>query len=292
LTQLVANTNASGKVRSEALLTISKVDLASLDHALDIARNDNSEDLRKAATRLEATLPSASSVGRLAETLQNGSLGEKQNAFATLARIPSASANDLLAKWMDQLIAGAVAKELQLDLLEAAGKRSSDSLKEKLAAYESAREKDGPLAQYEACLFGGNAADGKKIFYEKPEAQCVRCHKINGQGGEVGPELSHVGSQKDRKYLLESILLPNKQIAQGFDSVTVVLQDGDVQAGVLKTETPDELVLNSADNGLVKIKKSDIKTRRAALSPMPEGLGKILSKEDLRNLVEFLSSNK
>jgi quinoprotein glucose dehydrogenase len=292
LTQLVANTNAVGKVRAEALLAISKVDLSSLNHALDLARNDNSEELRKAATQLEATLPSADSVGRLATTLQNGSLGEKQNALATLARIPSASANDLLEKWMDQLNAGAVPKELRLDVLEAAGKRSSDSLKEKLVAYQSTSEKNGPLGPFEPCLFGGNAAEGKKVFYEKPEAQCVRCHKINGQGGEVGPDLSHIGSQKDRLYLLESILLPNKQIAQGFDSVTVVLQDGDVQAGVLKTETPDEIVLSSADNGLVRIKKSNIKTRRAALSPMPEGLGKILSKEDLRNLVEFLSSNK
>ncbi len=87
-------------------------------------------------------------------------------------------------------------------------------------------------------------------------------------------------------------MLPNKQIAQGFDSVTVVLNDGDVQAGVLKSETPTELVLNSVDHGLVTIKKSDIKTRRAALSPMPEGLGQILTKEDLRNLVEFLSAQK
>jgi quinoprotein glucose dehydrogenase len=101
-----------------------------------------------------------------------------------------------------------------------------------------------------------------------------------------------VASQKDRHYLLESVILPNKQIAQGFDSVTVVLKDGDVQAGVLKSETPTELVLNSADHGAVTLKKADIQSRRAALSPMPEGLGQILSKEDLRNLVEFLSSLK
>jgi quinoprotein glucose dehydrogenase len=148
------------------------------------------------------------------------------------------------------------------------------------------------LGPYQACLYGGAAKEGRKVFYQKPEAQCVRCHKINGQGGEVGPNLSHIGSQKDRNYLLESIVLPNAKIAQGFDSVTVVLQDGDVQAGVLKSETPDELILNSADNGLVTIKKSNIKTRRAALSPMPEGMGKILSNEDLRNLVEFLSSRQ
>jgi quinoprotein glucose dehydrogenase len=130
------------------------------------------------------------------------------------------------------------------------------------------------------------------VFFEKPEAQCVRCHRINGQGGDVGPDLSHVASQKDRRYFLESIVLPNKQIAQGFDSVTVVLKDGDVQAGVLKSETATELVLNSADHGAVTLKKSQIQSRRAALSPMPEGLGQILSKEDLRNLVEYLNSLK
>jgi quinoprotein glucose dehydrogenase len=74
--------------------------------------------------------------------------------------------------------------------------------------------------------------------------------------------------------------------------VIVVLKDGDSQAGVLKSETPDALVLNSPDNGLVTIKKSDIQSRKAALSPMPEGLGQILSKRDLRNLVEYLSTLK
>ena len=290
--RLVADTNTSSKVRAEALTTISEVDLSSLDHALELARNDRAEEVRKAATRLEAKLPTANSVSRLAATLENGSLGEQQTALATLARIPGAAVDELLGKWVDQLRAGTVAKELQLDVLEAAARRSANSLKEKLAAYESSRAQDGPLAPYEACLFGGTAKEGRKVFYEKAEAQCVRCHRINGQGGEVGPDLSHIGSQKDRNYLLESIVLPNAKIAQGFDSVTVVLQDGDVQAGVLKSETPDELILNSADNGLVTIKKSNIKTRRAALSPMPEGMGKILSKEDLRNLVEFLSSHK
>jgi len=72
----------------------------------------------------------------------------------------------------------------------------------------------------------------------------------------------------------------------------VFLKNGDSQAGVLKSETPDELVLNSPDNGLVTLKKSEIKSRKAALSPMPEGLGQILSKDDLRNLVQYLSSLK
>jgi quinoprotein glucose dehydrogenase len=177
-------------------------------------------------------------------------------------------------------------------VIEAASTRTSESVKQKLADYEATCSKSDPLAPYEPALFGGSAAAGKTVFFEKPEAQCVRCHRVNGQGGDVGPDLSHVGSQKDRRYLLESMVFPNKQIAQGFDSVTVVLKDGDVQAGVLKSETPTEVVLNSPDNGAVTLKKAEIKSRRAALSPMPEGLGQILPKQDLRNLVEFLSSLK
>jgi len=88
------------------------------------------------------------------------------------------------------------------------------------------------------------------------------------------------------------MVLPNKQIAPGFDSVMLFLKDGNSYAGVLKSETATEVVINSPENGVVKVKKEDIKSRKAALSPMPEGLGQILSKQDLRNLVEFLSTLK
>src|SRR5439155_20102348 len=155
-------------------------------------------------------------------------------------------------------------------------------VKQKLSAYRASRPKDDPLASYRETLLGGDAVQGKKIFFERAEAQCVRCHKINGQGGDVGPDLSHVGGQKDRRYLLESIVLPNQQIAPGFESVLVILKNGERYAGVLKSETDDELIINSPDNGVVKVKKADIQSRRKALSPMPAGMGQVLSRQDLR----------
>src|SRR5205085_590752 len=167
---------------------------------------------------------------------------------------------------------------LQLDILDAADRRATPKIRRKLTRWESARSGSDPLAGYQETLYGGDPAEGKKIFFDKPEAQCVRCHKIAGEGGEVGPDLTQVGAQKDRRYLLESIVLPNQQIAKGFESVSVVLKTGDTFAGVLKNETADELVLNSADTGLLPIKKADIDSRRASLSPMPEGLGQILTK--------------
>jgi quinoprotein glucose dehydrogenase len=292
LSRLVADTKLFSRVRAEALGAIAALNLPALEEALNIARKDADEELRKAATRLEGKLQTSDPVARMAATLEIGTVGEKQTALATLGTLPGASANDLLGQWLDRLQAGDVPKELQLDVLEAAGKHTADSVKSKLAKFELSRPKDDALAAYQEALFGGAAAEGKKIFFEKSEAQCVRCHRINGQGGEVGPELSHVSSQKDRRYLLESIVLPNRQIAQGFDSVMLLLKDGDSYAGVLKSETPSEVVINSAENGLITVKKTDIESRRTALSPMPEGMGQVLSKQDLRNLVEFLSTLK
>jgi quinoprotein glucose dehydrogenase len=292
LWEKIVDANLSSKVRAEALGSIAALNLPSLEQALNIARKDPNEDLRKAATRLEGKLKSSDPVNRIAATLENGTSGEKQTALETLGTLPGSSADDLIGKWLDRLSAGKVPMELRLDVVEAANQRTAPLVKQKLASYESSRPQEDPLATYEDVLFGGTATEGKKVFFEEPKAQCVRCHRINGQGGEVGPDLSHVGSQKDRHYLLESMVLPNKQIAQGFDSVMLVLKDGDVQAGVLKSETPTEVVINSADSGLVTSKKADIQSRKAALSPMPEGLGQVLSKHDLRNLVEFLSTLK
>src|SRR5436190_8952208 len=291
LSEAVANSKLSSEVRAQALRTIAALDLPAFQTALDLARKDPDEDLRKIALRLEGKLRSPDSLKRIATTLQQGSICEQQAALATLATFPGTPADELIGQWLDRLLDGSVAKELRLDVLEAAEKRNADFVKQKLAAYV-ARQKEEPLTTYAPAMFGGNPADGKKIFFERPEAQCVRCHRINGQGGDVGPDLSHIAAQKDRHYLLESIVLPNKQIAQGFESVLVLLKNGDSYAGVLKSETPSELLINSPDTGVITVKKADIQSRKKALSPMPEGMGQILSKHDLRNIVEYLSTLK
>ncbi len=289
LSELVADTRLSGRVRVEALKALAALEDSKLEEALKTAGSDANEELRRAATMLQARVKSSDAVARLVASLENGTLGEKQAALAALGSLTEPAAENALTGWLTRLLAGDVPKEVQLDLIEAAEKRSSPEIKGKLERYQASKPKDDPLAEYRETLYGGNAAEGKKIFFERPEASCVRCHKINGEGGEVGPDLSHVGGQKDRQYFLESILIPNKQIAPGFESVLVTLNNGALYAGVLKSENANELVINSPEDGLVTVKKSDLKTREKGLSPMPEGMGQTLSKQDLRDLVEFLS---
>ena len=158
--------------------------------------------------------------------------------------------------------------------------------------YESSLPASDPLAQWRPALRGGNAEAGKKIFIERQEAACFRCHKVGGQGGEVGPELTGIGAKQPREYLLESMLFPNKSIAPGFETAIVTLKNGTAYAGVVKSSTDAEVVLNSPEDGLVTVKVADIKARDRGLSPMPEELGGVLSKRDFRDLVEFLATVK
>jgi quinoprotein glucose dehydrogenase len=120
----------------------------------------------------------------------------------------------------------------------------------------------------------------------------VKCHKINGQGGEVGPDLAGIGKRQNREYLLESIVLPNKQIAKGFETVVLNLTNGTTVVGVLKGEDAREVRLITAEGKPVTVPKDKIDERLTGKSAMPEDLIKHLSRSELRDLVEFLANLK
>ncbi|MDB5172861.1 MAG: repeat protein, partial [Phycisphaerales bacterium] len=152
--------------------------------------------------------------------------------------------------------------------------------------------KSDPLAEYRVAMAGGNAQAGSRIFRERADASCIRCHTVHKEGGIVGPVLDGIGGKQNRDYLLESIVYPNAKIAVGFEGVVLKLKDGKTVQGVLKKETPAELTLINADGQTLAVQTSQIQSREHGLSAMPEGFGKALSKRDLRDLVEFLAELK
>lgn len=158
--------------------------------------------------------------------------------------------------------------------------------------YQAELAKDDALAVYRPMLSGGDAAAGKTIFREHPVAACLRCYAIGGAGGTVGPDLAGIATRQKREYLLESMLFPNKQIAAGFETTIVTLRSGANHAGIVKSESETDLVLNSPEDGILKLKKAEIQKRERGLSAMPEGLDKLLTPQELRNLVEYLATLK
>jgi len=294
---LLAAVRASGSPapRVAALRALAALRDPRLAEAVQAAQSDPAGELRSEALKFQSELKPSGALAQIRAALDSGPLAEKQAAFATLGTMTDAAADEVLLAWLDKLEKNQVAKELELDLLEAAGKRQNPAIAAKLKSREDALSKDDPLAPFRVALLGGSAVEGKKIFFERAEAACLRCHKIEGaagEGGQVGPELTRIGASKDRAYLLESIVFPNKHIAEGFQSALVTAKDGTAYAGVVQTDTAAELVLNSPEDGIVTIKKQDVASREPGLSSMPEGLAALLTRRDLRDLVEYLSSLK
>ena len=163
---------------------------------------------------------------------------------------------------MDLFLGGDLLPELHLDLLEAAGKRSGKDIQARLARVEAARSKSDQLAPYRETLVGGEAEVGKRLFFNKAELSCVRCHKINGTGGEVGPDLTGIGAKQKRDYLLEAIVLPSKTIAKGYETVVLTLVSGKTIAGILRQEDAREVQLMTPEGELLKVAKDQIEAAR------------------------------
>jgi quinoprotein glucose dehydrogenase len=290
LLELVKDTQAKNSARTEALRALAVLKTDNFADAIKVAQADTSEALRAEANRLQSKAKPNEATPALVKALQSGSILEKRGALEALATIPGSVADEIILQQVGAF--DSVPDYLKLDVLDAAGQRSDERIKKKLDALNADIPKNDPLGEFRYCLQGGNAEAGKKIFLERPEASCVRCHKVNGEGGEVGPDLSHVATRQNREYILESIVYPNRKIAAGFESVLLTLKNGTAVAGILKSEAGDTIEVNSPEDGLLKVKKSDVTAREKGLSGMIEGLGAILSKQDLRNLVEFLGTQK
>jgi quinoprotein glucose dehydrogenase len=240
-------------------------------------------------SKINATAP--------ATAASQGPLAQWRQELDRLGSANTPAAEREISAWLDRLLGGKVAKELQLEVLEAAGKHSTPVIEEKLARYQTVRLEEGGLATCSELLYGGNAERGKKIFFEKKEAVCIKCHKVGSEGGETGPPLAGT-TNLSREYILESILQPNAKITPGYETVAVKLKDRSAYSGIVKRESDSELTLlcppdeEFFKDRLVTIPKADIASRRKAGSPMPDGLDKTLSPRDLRDLIDFVASLK
>ena len=239
-----------------------------------------------------AANPVAESIAGDAETLENGSIRARQKVLARVGSQPGARADELLLSQFTQFEKGELHPALWLDLLEAMAKRENPEIKARLAEREKALEKSpDPLSRYRECLEGGHAEAGRALFSEKPEAGCIRCHKVQGKGGEIGPDLTGLHQTTERIYILESIVDPNAVITPGFQNILLTLKNGDTVTGIFNSERDDEITITSTIDGKKrKVKAQDVTDRTPLPSAMPPGFGVVLGKRAIRDLVEYLAT--
>lgn len=154
-------------------------------------------------------------------------------------------------------------------------------------AEESENLTEADIQKLAARAAGGNPASGELIYRRKNMA-CMVCHAIAGAGGKVGPDLATIGTS-NLNYIVESVLIPNKTIKQGYHSVLVTTKDDTDLAGVFVRETKKELVLRDANNHEIQIPAAEIASQRIGISLMPVGVVNVLSPDERMDLFRFLA---
>lgn len=134
----------------------------------------------------------------------------------------------------------------------------------------------------------GDSSRGQAI-YRRSELNCIQCHAISGAGGNVGPDLSGIGANSPTEYLLESILTPSSSIKEAYLTRQVLTSDGVVARGVQIDRDDQRLILRNETGKEVVIPIDEIEQESEGKSLMPEGLHHLLTRDELVDLVSFLS---
>jgi len=276
--------------RAVALLALAKLDTSLATKLAKEIRLVPATKLVEASLRVLASQDREANVETFIAATESRTVGIQQLAWDILSDVEDPKAKAAISTAIESLLAGMLDPELHLNVIEAAKGNLDEALKLRLEEFFETQSQTDPLANWLPSTEGGSAAKGKKLFFERTELSCVRCHKIDQNGGAIGPDLSDIGKQKDRRYLLESICLPNASIAEGFGSVVIADEAGKIFTGIIKSETEDVLELVQADGAVVRIAKEEIVAQRKGLSAMPADLVKYLNPRELRDLVAYLAS--
>ena len=154
---------------------------------------------------------------------------------------------------------------------------------ERSATEEQAYSKYRTLLD-ETAIRAASAASGHGVF----QRTCGACHKLYGEGGTIGPDLT--GSNRaNLDYLLLNVLNPNAEVPEAYKMVVVTTRDGRTYSGTIAVETDRQLTLRVIGRDAVAINKSEIQSREAtAVSMMPPGLFDALKDREVLDLVAYL----
>jgi putative heme-binding domain-containing protein len=150
---------------------------------------------------------------------------------------------------------------------------------------EKAGEREGVLKRYEAALDKtGDPERGRVVF----ERVCAKCHKLNGLGYDVGPDLATIRN-RPAQLILPDIIMPNRSIAQNYESYVVERKSGGIVEGILGSQTPTTVTIRHEGGVDDVIRRDDVKELRVTkLSAMPADLDKQITVDQMADLLAFL----
>ena len=155
-------------------------------------------------------------------------------------------------------------------------------------------EKPVSVQKVLAAMPGAEASRGRELFLNPHGAGCFKCHRMQGVGQVLGPDLSDIGNRaKTPEVLIESIIHPSRVITEGFAQQQILTVDGRVLSGSVLRETGRAVTLASSDASVTTIAKDKIEERVGSkVSPMPSGFAESMTAQQIADLTAWLMKQK
>lgn len=144
----------------------------------------------------------------------------------------------------------------------------------------------------DAALGGtGSVESGRTLFRDRARLMCASCHRAEGFGTALGPDLSEIGKKSSRREIIDSVLEPSLKILDGYRESGVELRDGQALYGLLSEPAPGEFQLVDSEGETHRFLATELQSRwTLQSSAMPEGLVDSLDPKAFADLVAYLES--
>ena len=280
------------KVKSAILPALNTLKYPEMETYIKKGLEDTEESVRSVSVSLlNDNNVTKENLPILANTIfSKGGIKEQQQFLIVIGKMQADKTKVIYSDLIEKLKNKQLSPSIYLELNESIEKSGLSDLKSQIT---NLKPSESVSEEFASSLFGGNKNEGRNIFNYNSVAQCVRCHTAGNasDGGAVGPSLKRIASTLSREQILEALVNPSARLAAGYGSVSLKLSDGQEVFGTLAKETASDLTITTSDAEPLVIPIARIAKRENMPSSMP-AMGTLLSKREIRDVVEFLSNLK
>ena len=266
-----------------------------------VATGDDSLGLRAAAIQLLATIDMQAAAPHAADLLADRKLPPQDAAATLLAFLKRVGGASMLASALQSKSLDAESARNLLRSLFSTGRSDKVLFETFNQALGSVAEpppySDDYVQQLVAAAADHGARDhaardrGERLF---DALACTSCHRISGKGGDLGPDLTAIGTTLSPDRIVEELLWPNRQVKEGFSIVQAITIEGKIVHGYQRvareSQQSGDLVLEDlVTRQPTTIAKQHIDELQIIGSSMPTGLTALLTESQLLDLIQFLS---
>jgi putative membrane-bound dehydrogenase-like protein len=288
---LALDSNATADQRLAAIRLLSHTDYSLAGKTLEsLLAPQQPSEIQIAAIRALAQLPDRAAAAILLEPRRWQGL-TPQGREAVLSALASGEQQTLVL--LDALEKGTItATDLGLSRRSRLMNHRNVDIQTRARALFAAADRGDRMQVYErlratVLTRTANATSGKMVFAR----HCSACHTVDGAGGQVGPDLSGIRNQPADAILLH-VVVPDYEIAPGYQAYAVQTRDGRTIVGRLESEAPNSVTIRDGSSQQQVILRSEVMSISASTySLMPNELERTMSEQDLANLIGYLKAN-